>query len=883
MKVALRVLILFFCATAISDDICFELPAALGWDLPVGVSYVQGSGATPSRVTVRLEDGSYVIADLIAPGTLHFATSASATPPKAGQPIFRTPMHVAPNGTNAPSLTRGPTGTYTAADVGLKVQRGSLGVEIVDGSGKVVARIRPIDQKSPWKGLEIVSDANHVYGLGEYPRGNGTDTPWIGQVAGTDGEHGNIMSLFFGGVQTYTQFPVAYGLRPNGEAFAVFVDTPYKIQWDFREKGKWKMHTWGDEVRFTVLTGKDLPEVHKKYLDLTGRPPVPPKSLFSPGVSKFGYKSWGELDRDLAEMEKHGVPVGMVALDLYWFGGTFIHDTSGPRKHTRMGALTPDEKNFPNFAEKIAQLKKKGIEVMLISESYVNSNLKEADRLLELGCVVKDGAGKPILFENQWWGSGYMIDWTNPASKTWIKEKYLPLAKMGVRHFWFDLGEPEKGQYAPHGRYFGIEPGKHNHGDIHNIYNLMWVQRFKEVMDKEMPDERFYVMNRSGTSGIHRHGAGKWGGDTGMTVLNPNEHPNFGAGDIPELIAHLQNRIMNLPWVGVDYYTSDVGGFHRWNIGGDKEKRDKGYTVWYANGAMLDMPFRPHLWENPDKPGYTGYLPTHVGHVPSNTANARQRAELEPYYYQAAHAASSTGRPVVTPLVYNHSNDPAVRQMGHQAYIGKDLMVAIVGNTYETRRNVYLPQGGWYDFHTGEYHAATNGGRWLPNVPVERKGNLMLPTFVREGAIIPLDRLEGDGRRVGADKELRFRVYGSNKKTTEKIIEDDGGTKGYLNGQTRTTKVTQEKTEKGYKVTVEGSEGTYSGAPTSRAQRVEVVVPSGTVGQVFVDGKPATEVQSEADLKGNKPVYHFDPKTNMATIHAPDAPTITGRVFEVNS
>lgn len=159
----------------------------------------------------------------------------------------------------------------------------------------------------------------------------------------------------------------------------------------------------------------------------------------------------------------------------------------------------------------------------------------------------------------------------------------------------------------------------------------------------------------------------------------------------------------------------------------------------------------------------------------------------------------------------------------------------------------------------------------------------MLPTFVREGAIIPLDRLEGDGRRVGADKELRLRVYGSKKPTTEKIIEDDGGTRGYLNGQTRTTKVTQEKTEKGYKVTVEGAVGTYSGAPTSRSQRVEMVLPPGKVGEVLVDGKPATEVKSEADLKGDKPVFYVDPRNYRATIYAPDGPTLTGRVFEVNS
>lgn len=829
-------------------------------EIPPGVNFWNSpDGAAPSRVTVLMPDGTYLVVDFVDPNVAHVASSAVLPPPAAGKKIFQSPM-LDPEAAKrpAPPVNLTEEGRAVATGLGLQVKNTEAGVELYDAQGNRVASIRHVDSKQPWKGIEVDTDATHVYGLGEYPRGGGTDAPWLGSKAKTDSDHGNIMSPFYGGVNTYTQFPVAYGMRKDGTVFAVFVDTPYKIEWDFTEKGKWKVKTYGDELRYFVITGKDLAEVHQKYLGLVGKSPVPPQGVLSPGISKFGYRDWKDVDHDVAEMNKNGLPVGMVALDLYWFGGDFIHNPHGARQYTKMGTLTPDPEKFPDFEKKVAELKKKGTDVMLISESYVNLNLPEAKRLEELGCIVKDENGRPIVFENKWWGTGYMIDWTHPKSKEWIKEKYLPLAKKGIRHFWFDLGEPEAGLYAPNGRYHGVEPGKNNHGDIHNLYNLMWVKRFKEVMDAEMPNDRFYLMNRSGTSGINRLGAGKWGGDTGVSVL-----PN---GTIPELDAHLQNRILNMPLVGVDYYTSDVGGFHRYELKGNQDHRDKAYTTWYANGALLDIPFRPHLWI---KPGEDKYLPTHVGHVPSNVQNAKLRAELEPYYYRAAHRASEKGTPVIAPLVYYHGEDPAVRGMGHQAYVGPDLMMGVVTNIHEGKRNVYLPKGGWYDFNTNQYHPATANGRWVNDVQVRPEGKLTLPLFAREGAIIPMNRINAKGERTSSDKEMRVKVFAGEKKTQTEMYEDDGGTKDFQKGQIRKTPVSQAKTEKGFEVVVDPATGQF-GSPR-RDQRIELVSPK-PVAKVLINGKEAKRVDSPDANHGNEAVFFVDPKSNQVTVLQPDRP-----------
>ena len=62
-----------------------------------------------------------------------------------------------------------------------------------------------------------------------------------------------------------------------------------------------------------------------------------------------------------------------------------------------------------------------------------------------------------------WWGSGSMLDWTNPAAGNyWHDRKRQPLVEMGILGHWADLGEPE--DFSPDARYHGFPRlGLHAH------------------------------------------------------------------------------------------------------------------------------------------------------------------------------------------------------------------------------------------------------------------------------------------------------------------------------------------------------------------------------------------------------------------------------------
>lgn len=49
---------------------------------------------------------------------------------------------------------------------------------------------------------------------------------------------------------------------------------------------------------------------------------------------------------------------------------------------------------------------------------------------------------------------------------------------------------------------------------------------------------------------------------------------------------------------------------------------------------------------------------------------------------------------------------------------------------------MYLPEGDWVDYYTGERRSSR--GQWLKKNPIARNGAYWLPLFLRAAAIIPL-------------------------------------------------------------------------------------------------------------------------------------------------
>jgi alpha-glucosidase (family GH31 glycosyl hydrolase) len=772
--------------------------------------------------------GNYLVVEFLDDDLVHFETGVGGGP-GTGSALFTTHQVAKTDYPGPTNLTQN-GGTLTTPGIRVEVNTSTLCATVFDtvpNPDLLLTTQCPRNLTQAWKGLSFTkSSMQHAYGLGEqFFTGGSSDGDWVGRSRTPGGAYGNAM-IFDNdnGPVGNAQLPVLFAVGPSNANYGLFVDQVYKQEWNLTGD-PWTMDTWGDQVRWYVMSGQNLPDLRKDYLELTGHSPVPPKKAFGLWMSEFGYDNWSEVDTTLASLRANQFPTDGVMLDVDWFGGV----TAG-YDGTRMGTLDWDTANFPDPAAKIASLASaNGVGVIPIEESYIGRSLPEHADMANAGYLVRSGCATctPVyLTGNDWWGRGGMIDWTQPAAGAhWHATQRDHLVDEGVLGHWLDLGEPE--MYDSNDWTSGVLPGKHAHADYHNMYNLEWALSIATAYSGET--RRPFLLVRSGASGIQRTGAAMWSGDIGSKL---------------SALASQQNTQMHVSMSGIDYYGSDIGGFRREMLNSDLNEL---YTQWFANSTWFDVPVRPHT-ENLCNCLKTA--PDSIGDVPSNRANLARRYELTPYYYSLAHKAYTDGDPLVPPLVYQYQNDPNVREMGHEKLIGKDLLVGMVAGVGERSRDMYLPSGTWWDYHSNTPIVST--GQWLADVPLWRNGEFTLPTYARGGAILPKMFVDGQTMNVAGKRadgttrnELAVRVYADPTASSFTLAEDDGATTGYQTGAKRTTLLSQQRTGGTASVTIAASSGTYAGAPSSRANVVELVTDT-QASAVSLGGAPLTQHPTKA-------------------------------------
>lgn len=795
----------------------------------LGVAAPASADPTPQRVQFTA-GGNYLVVEFLDDDLVHFETGAGSGPGTAAP--LATSEQVAMTGYPGPSTFSQSGTTMATADLEVTVNAATLCASVYDTTRNPDLLLHtecPRNLGQAWKGLSFTkSSMQNAYGLGEqFLTGGSADGDLDGRQRTPGGSYGNAMVYDAdNGPVGNAQIPVLFAVGPSNANYGLFLDGVYAQQWNLTGD-PWTVDTYGDQLRWYVMSGPDLPDLRADYLELTGRPPVPPRKAFGLWSSEYGYDDWAEIDGVLASLRSDGFPVDGFMLDITWFGGVTAGSDS-----TRMGTLSWDTASFPNPTAAIADYATdEGVGLMTIEESYVGKGLGEHADLAGRGYLVRAGCATcaPVyLTGNDWWGRGGMIDWTQPAAGAyWHATKRQPLVDQGIVGHWLDLGEPE--MYDGGDWTVGVVAGKHAHADYHNLYNLLWAKSVADGYASESAAQRPFMLARSGAAGIQRYGVAMWSGDIGSKLT---------------ALAGQQNAQMHMSMSGIDYYGSDIGGFRREMLDSDL---DELYTQWFANSAWFDVPVRPHT-ENLCDCHETA--PNAIGDVASNLANLRQRYELTPYYYSLAHQAYETGDPLVPPLVYHYQNDPNVREMGSEKLIGRDLLVGVVAGAGERQRNMYLPAGTWYDYHTNQQYVSA--GQWYSDIPAWVNGRFRLPAFARAGAIVPKmfvddKTMNALGRRTDGStrNELVARVYPDATASSFTLSEDDGSTVAYQGGAVRTTAIGQQLSGSTATVTVAPSSGSYAGAPSARANVIELVTTT-QASAVTLNGTPLTQLATKA-------------------------------------
>ncbi len=649
--------------------------------------------------------------------------------------------------------------------------------------------------KADAKKLRVTkNDMTNFYGVSDqftrtqpYGDWNGIDF----DVAKKAGVPGHLRGPnFFDGAPSTSQIPMVYNLGPGLLNYGLFFDQQYRMTMTFSEKDRYTYETYGDEIRFFVMTGGSLKDTRKAYLDLTGHAPVPPKSQFGYWTSKFGFTSFQEAENEVKSLRADRFPLDGIALDLQWFGGKF-----GNPDAFRMGVLQfvtaqldhPGD-NSPSFDNSDTEVPRfydqYGVHFMPIEELYIDERLDEFKALVDSdfrnrpnsgfdgitpddGCYVArvnldKGNGwipaivdvnfKRTLAPNQtvWWGRGSMLDTSNPNTRYyWHQLKRRWLAKKGIFNHWLDLVEPE--MFDEFAYYYGFPElyreytafdgsfQKHTvqrHGDIHNFYGALFqpmgieegYAREENATFLKPTLKRFY--NHDYSSGP-RH----WTLFRAATS-GSQRYGGLWSGDTAsnQENANAQFQAQLNAGLLMDYFSGDSGGFFHINDG--KTPNDAKEAVlwkqWFAATSLSDIPLRPHGWAlknpNDDKNLVISFAANVRGHKDSNRANVWRRYELIPYLYSLAHRAHLFAEPIYPPLVYYFQDDMQIRTDAAEKMIGESLVFKVLAK-WDGYNKPEVSETDVY-LPKGTWIDYENPSQWIDNA----KGNLVkdVPLFRRD-------------------------------------------------------------------------------------------------------------------------------------------------------
>jgi len=784
-------------------------------------------------------EGGYIKVEVLADDIMH-VEMAAGNGPDVSQAIYHSPMVADTNTFTGPSQITHNENIIETPELKLEVSANCL---IYTDKVRSYEMTRVcLDSLGDRKTIGIKKGfTENAYGLGQLFRDLGQADGDLLQhgVWDTDGDYGNHFKGFYGGANSQIQFPILYALGDDNRNFAFLLDNVYDQNWNF-EGDWWHVNMWGEHIRYYIMAGEDLLDLRSDYLEITGRPPVPPKKAFGLWLSEFGFDNWQEVDGNLSSMRENNFPIDGFVLDLQWFGGAWNGSPDSP-----MGGLNWDTNAFPNPEDKIAAYTNDDIGLITIEESYVAKNQWSFQQMKNRGAMVQKCSGGDVMFD-AWVGYSGVIDWSNKAGRDWWHDtlRQNNIINKGIIGHWTDLGEPER--FDAGACYSGAEEGKHNHSDIHNIYNTLWLEGMYEGYQRHHGenDQRMFVMTRAGSPGVQRFGASMWSGDIASRLDVLNTH---------------NNASMHMSFSGIDYYGSDTAGFWRREVWGDtansngwRPSEGEMYTQWLANSSWFDIPFRVHTYNcgfsdldvGPINCPYE-ITPSTIGDSAANLMNIRQRYELVPYYYSLAFKAYSAGEPVIAPVVMYYQNDDNVRTMGNQKLIGSSIMVATVASHGMRERNIYLPAGKWFNYHTNE--EIQSSGQWIENQAAQINGHFTLPAYVTAGAIIPImhvDALSKDvfGNRTDDSRNTDFivKLYAGDAASEFTVYEDDGKTvDSYENSvpqyQHRTTLVTQQTTEASAQVVLT-STGDFDGAVQDRNNEIRYLNTANVASAVILNG-----------------------------------------------
>lgn len=497
------------------------------------------------------------------------------------------------------------------------------------------------------------------------------------------------------------------------------------------------------DMDYYVILGPSTLEVTKKYTALTGGTIFGPRWGLGYSGSTMSYTDADDAQEQLKKFvdlcQQHDIPC-----DSFQLSSGYTSIKNKRYVFNWNYDKIPEPLKMTEYFHKAGMNLAANIKPCMLQD---HPRYKEAQ---DLGLFIKDsetGLPERSVF---WDDEGSHLDFTNPATVKWWKDNVKEqLLERGICSTWNDNNEyeiwDEQAKCVGFGKEIPINL-------IRALHPLLMMRSSYEAQKEFSPNERPYLISRSGCAGMNRY-VQTWSGDnrTNWNTLRYNIRMGLGMS-----LSGLYN-------VG-----HDVGGFS-----GDKPEPEL-FVRWVQNGIFHPR-FTIHSW-NDDKTVNEPWMYPEVTNIIRDTIKLRYK--LMPYIYNIFWQSHKDLEPMLRPTFLDHENDLNTYIETDDYLFGRDLLVASVVNKGQRERQVYLPQNnlGWYDFYSQTFY--TGGQTINVGAPLER-----IPLFVKAGAVIPMsERMAYTNPETDTTREFAIYPLKQDGEVKVSIFDDDGLTYQYQQG-----------------------------------------------------------------------------------------------------
>ncbi|XP_073343836.1 sucrase-isomaltase, intestinal [Pagrus major] len=674
----------------------------------------------------------------------------------AHNPRFEVPHEHVKSLNTDPSSNIGDTLEITHKPFGLTVIRNETKKVVFDTT------MAPLVFADQYLQLSAKLPSKNIYGLGEHVHQNyRLDTNWRTWPIFTRDAFPN------GGTHNlYGHYPFFLCLEDaSGKSFGVFLMNSNAMEVVLQPAPAVTYRTIGGVLDFYILFGDTPEQVVQEFLELIGRPVIPPYWSLGFQLSRWNYGSLAEVKKTVERNRATNMPYDVQYTDI-----DYMEDKKD---------FTYDKVKFTDLPEFANYLHEKGQKYILILDPAVatskrvgNASYESYDRGNAKNAWVTLSDGKTPLLGEVWPGETVFPDYTSQGCIDWWVDEYERFSRE-IKHdaLWIDMNEVanfKKGSkdgcadnnlnYPPYTPRvldevlysktlcMDAKQAWGNHYDVHSLYGYSMVLATEKALQRVFGENRTLMLTRSSFPGVGKY-SGHWLGDN---AANWN--------DIKWAIPGM----LEFGLFGVPYIGADICGFF-------DDSSEELCRRWMQVGAFY--PFS----RNHNAEGYKPQDPAAYGPESMLVASSKHYLEIRytllPYLYTLFYKAHTTGETVVRPVMHEFYSDSSTWTVDRQFLWGRNLLITPVLDPGVEQVRAYIPDAVWYNYETME-RLADRKMYVDMHLPGDKLG-----LHIRGGAILPTQRPNVTTTYSRLNPMGLIIALDDNKQATGELFWDDGDTR----------------------------------------------------------------------------------------------------------